>query len=112
MEHIAPADQADLVLVAPATANAPGCSAHGLADDMLTTTVLACDCPKIAAPAMNTRMYENPLPRITWPSCGGTAEIVEPASGRPAPGRGREDAGRRSCWRRCSRPPMPRTWRD
>ena len=61
VEHIALADQADLVLVAPATANVLAKLAHGLADDMLTTTVLACDCPKIAAPAMNTRMYENPV---------------------------------------------------
>ena len=87
VEHIALADQADLVLVAPATANVLAKLAHGLADDMLTTTVLACDCPKIAAPAMNTRMYENPvtqdnlalLRRYGW-------EIVEPASGRLACG--------------------------
>lgn len=96
VEHIALADQADLVLVAPATANVLAKLAHGLADDMLTTTVLACDCPKIAAPAMNTRMYENPvtqdnlalLRRYGW-------EIVEPASGRlacGAVGEG-EDAG-------------------
>ena len=87
VEHIALADQADLVLVAPATANVLAKLAHGLADDMLTTTVLACDCPKIAALAMNTRMYENPvtqdnlalLRRYGW-------EIVEPASGRLACG--------------------------
>ena len=87
VEHISLADQADLVLVAPATANVLAKLAHGLADDMLTTTVLACDCPKIAAPAMNTRMYENPvtqdnldlLRRYGW-------EIVEPASGRLACG--------------------------
>ena len=87
VEHIALADQADLVLVAPATANVLAKLAHGLADDMLTTTILACDCPKIAAPAMNTRMYENPvtqdnldiLRKYGW-------EIVEPASGRLACG--------------------------
>ena len=87
VEHISLADQADLVLVAPATANVLAKLAHGLADDMLTTTVLACDCSKIAAPAMNTRMYENPvtqdnldlLRRYGW-------EIVEPASGRLACG--------------------------
>ena len=87
VEHIALADQADLVLVAPATANVLAKLAHGLADDMLTTTVLACDCPKIAAPAMNTRMYVNPvtqdnlalLRRYGW-------EIVEPASGHLACG--------------------------
>ena len=87
VEHVALADQADLVLVAPATANVLAKLAHGLADDMLTTTILACSCPKIAAPAMNTRMYENPvtqdnldiLRRYGW-------EIVEPASGRLACG--------------------------
>lgn len=87
VEHIALADQADLVLVAPATANVLAKLAHGIADDMLTTTVLACNCPKIAAPAMNTKMYENPvtqdnlttLRRYGW-------EILEPASGRLACG--------------------------
>ena len=87
IEHIALADQADLVLIAPATANVLAKLAHGLADDMLTTTVLACDCPKLAAPAMNTRMYENAvtqdnldaLRRYGW-------EIIEPVSGRLACG--------------------------
>ena len=87
VEHIALADQADLVLVAPATANVLAKFAHGIADDMLSTTVLACNCPKIAAPAMNTKMYENPvtqdnlttLRRYGW-------EIVEPASGHLACG--------------------------
>lgn len=87
VEHIALADQADLVLVAPATANVLAKLAHGLADDMLTTTILACNCPKIAAPAMNTKMYENPvtqdnldiLRKYGW-------EIVEPTSGRLACG--------------------------
>ena len=87
VEHIALADQADVVLVAPATANVLAKLAHGLADDMLTTTVLACDCPKLAAPAMNTRMYENPvtqdnldiLRKYGW-------QIIEPASGRLACG--------------------------
>lgn len=87
VEHIALADQADLVLIAPATANVLAKLAHGIADDMLTTTVLACNCPKIAAPAMNTKMYENPvtqdnlttLRRYGW-------EILEPASGRLACG--------------------------
>ena len=82
VEHVAVADEADLVLVAPATANVLAKFAHGLADDMLTTTVLACDCPKAAAPAMNTKMYENPvtqdnlaaLRRYGW-------EIIEPGSG-------------------------------
>ena len=61
VEHIALADQADMVLIAPATANILAKLAHGLADDMLSTTVLACRCPKYAAPAMNTGMYENPV---------------------------------------------------
>ena len=87
VEHVAVADRADLVLVAPATANIIAKLAHGLADDMLSTTVLACDCPKVIAPAMNTKMYENPvtqdnletLRRYGW-------EVVEPAVGRLACG--------------------------
>ena len=87
VEHIAVADQANLVLIAPATANIIAKLAHGLADDMLTTTVLACDCPKAIAPAMNTKMYENPvtqdnlatLRRYGW-------EVAEPASGHLACG--------------------------
>lgn len=93
VEHVALAEQAGLVLIAPATANVLAKLAHGIADDMLTTVVLACDCPKIAAPAMNTRMYENPvtqdnlalLRRYGW-------EVAEPGSGRLAcgtTGRGR-----------------------
>lgn len=82
VEHIAVADQADLVMIAPATANVIAKLAHGLADDMLTTTVLACNCPKIVVPAMNTKMYENPvtqdnlniLRHYGW-------EVAEPASG-------------------------------
>ena len=61
VEHIALADRTDLVLIAPATANVCAKLAHGLADDMLTTTVLACTCPKLIAPAMNTHMLENPV---------------------------------------------------
>lgn len=61
IEHVALAKEADLVIVAPGTANVMAKLAHGLADDMLTTTVLACTCLKIMAPAMNTRMYENPV---------------------------------------------------
>lgn len=61
VEHVALAKQADLVLVAPATANVIAKMAYGLADDMLTTTVLACTCRKLVAPAMNTRMYENDI---------------------------------------------------
>jgi phosphopantothenoylcysteine decarboxylase/phosphopantothenate--cysteine ligase len=87
VEHIAVADRADFVLIAPATANVIAKLAHGLADDMLTTTVLACRCPKAIAPAMNTGMYENPvtqdnierLRHYGW-------EIVDPATGRLACG--------------------------
>ena len=63
VEHISLAKKADVVLVAPATANVIGKMANGIADDMLTTTLLACKCPKIVAPAMNTNMYENPIVR-------------------------------------------------
>ena len=87
VEHIALADRTDLVMIAPATANVCAKLAHGLADDMLTTTVLACTCPKLIAPAMNTHMYENPvtqdnleiLRRYGW-------EVIAPASGRLACG--------------------------
>ncbi len=59
IDHISLADKADLLVLAPATANVIAKVASGIADDMLTTTVLACDCPKVVCPAMNTRMYEN-----------------------------------------------------
>lgn len=61
VEHVALAKQANVVLVAPASANVIGKIAHGIADDMLTTTVMACRCKKIIAPAMNTNMFENPI---------------------------------------------------
>lgn len=61
VEHVALAKKADVVLVAPASANVIGKIACGIADDMLTTTVMACKCKKIIAPAMNTQMYENPI---------------------------------------------------
>ncbi len=61
VEHVALAKQADLCVVAPASANVIAKLSHGLADDMLTTTVLACRCKKIVSPAMNTGMYENPI---------------------------------------------------
>ena len=63
VKHISLAKEADVVLIAPATANVIGKMANGIADDMLTTTVLACKCTKIVAPAMNTNMYENPVVR-------------------------------------------------
>ncbi len=61
VEHVSLAKKADVVLVAPATANVIAKMAHGMADDMLTTTVLACNCKKIVAPAMNTQMLHNPI---------------------------------------------------
>ena len=61
VEHISLADKADVLVIAPATANCIAKLACGIADDMLTTTALACDCVKIVAPAMNTKMYENPV---------------------------------------------------
>ena len=62
VEHVAISKQADVVMVAPATANVIGKLAHGIADDMLTTTIMACRrCKKILAPAMNTEMYLNPI---------------------------------------------------
>ena len=74
-------------MIAPATANVIAKLAHGIADDMLTTTVLACDCSKMIAPAMNTRMYENPVTQEnieTLKRHGMT--VIEPAKGRLACG--------------------------
>ena len=87
VEHISVAERTDLVIITPATANVCAKLAHGLADDMLTTTVLACRCPKLVAPAMNTNMYENQvtqdnldiLRRYGW-------QVISPASGRLACG--------------------------
>ncbi len=61
VEHVSLAKQADVVMIAPASADVIGKIAHGIADDMLTTTVMACRCRKIIAPAMNTNMFENPI---------------------------------------------------
>lgn len=61
VEHVALAKRADLFMVAPASANVIGKIANGIADDMLTTTIMACKAPKIIAPAMNTNMFENPI---------------------------------------------------
>lgn len=91
VEHVELAKRADAAVVAPATANVIAKLAHGLADDMLTTTLLACQCPKLVAPAMNTRMYDNPvtqdnlaiLKRYGW-------QVIEPAVGHLACG----DTGR------------------
>ena len=61
VEHVSLAKQADIVLIAPATANIIGKIANGIADDMLTTTVMACNCPKLVAPSMNHNMYHNSI---------------------------------------------------
>lgn len=61
VEHVAIAKKADVVMIAPATANIIGKIANGIADDMLTTTVMACTCKKIIAPAMNHNMLHNPI---------------------------------------------------
>lgn len=61
VEHVSLAKETDVLLVAPASANVIAKMAHGIADDMLTTTILACECKKIVAPAMNTHMYHNPI---------------------------------------------------
>lgn len=87
VEHISLAQRTDLVIIAPATANVCAKLAHGLADDMLTTSVLACKCPRLIAPAMNTNMWENPvtqdnialLQKYGW-------EVIPPATGRLACG--------------------------
>ena len=82
VEHVALSKQADVVLVAPATANVIAKMAHGLADDMLTTTVLACDCPKIVSPAMNTQMLHNPITQDNIEILKHYGfEIIEPATG-------------------------------
>lgn len=82
VEHVALAKQTDVMLVAPASANVIAKAAHGLADDMLTTTLLACQCPKIFAPAMNTRMYQNPVVQDNMRILEKYGmEVITPASG-------------------------------
>lgn len=97
VEHVSLAQKADVIMVAPATANVIAKLAHGIADDMLTTTILASKAPKIIAPAMNTGMYENPVtqdnlsllkkfgikivtPASGWLACGdvGAGKMPEP----------------------------------
>ena len=82
VEHVSIAKKADVVMIAPASANVIGKLANGLADDMLTTTVMACRCQKILAPAMNTAMYENPVVQdnIRKLQTYGS-EVITPASG-------------------------------
>lgn len=85
--HISLAKAADIILIAPATANVIAKLAHGIADDMLTTTVLAAECPKLVAPSMNTAMLENPITRDNIETLKGYGfEIIEPDSGRLACG--------------------------
>lgn len=82
VEHVALAKQADVVLIAPASANVIGKLANGIADDMLTTTVMACRCKKIISPAMNTAMYENPIVQDNLKKLKHYGmEIIEPAVG-------------------------------
>lgn len=82
VEHVSLAKQADVFLIAPASANVIAKAAHGLADDMLTTTLLACTCPKIVAPAMNTRMYKNPVVQDNLKALAQYGmEVISPASG-------------------------------
>ena len=97
VEHVSLAKKADVVMIAPASANVIGKIAHGIADDMLTTTVMACRCRKIIAPAMNTAMFENPIvqdnlkrleeygyeiitPAVGYLACGatGAGKMAEP----------------------------------
>ena len=85
IEHVALGDKADVVLVSPASANVIAKMAHGIADDMLTTTVLACRCKKIVAPAMNTNMYDNPVTQDNLEILRGYGmEVIEPDTGRLA----------------------------
>ena len=82
VEHVSIAKKADVVMIAPASANVIGKLANGLADDMLTTTVMACRCQKILAPAMNTAMYENPVVQDNIRKLKNYGyEVITPASG-------------------------------
>lgn len=87
VEHVSLAKRADLVIIAPATANVIAKLANGLADDMLTTTILACRCKKLIAPAMNTAMYENPITQNNLDKLWSyDFTVIEPAIGRLACG--------------------------
>ena len=82
VEHVALAERPDIFMIAPATANVIAKVAHGLADDMLTTTLLACKIPNSIVPAMNTQMYENPITQDNLDICRRYGmHVVEPASG-------------------------------
>ena len=82
VEHVSLAKQADVVMIAPASANVMAKLANGLADDMLTTTVLACNCKKIVSPAMNTQMFENPITQDNIKKLEHYGfEVIQPATG-------------------------------
>ena len=82
VEHVALAKKADIFMLAPATANVIAKAVHGLADDMLTTTFLACRCPKYISPAMNTQMYENPVTQDNLKLCASYGmHVIDPAVG-------------------------------
>lgn len=82
VEHVSLAKMADVVMIAPASANIIGKIAHGIADDMLTTTVMACKCKKILAPAMNTNMFENPIVQDNLKTLERYGyEVIQPAVG-------------------------------
>lgn len=87
VEHVALAKQADLVMIAPASANVIGKLANGIADDMLTTTVMACPCKKLISPAMNHNMYHNPIVQDNIEKLKRFGyEIIEPSAGMLANG--------------------------
>lgn len=82
VEHVSIAKKADVVMLAPASANVIGKIAHGIADDMLTTTIMACKCHVFVAPAMNTNMYTNPILQDNLEILRRYGyEVIEPASG-------------------------------
>ena len=82
VEHVSIAKKADVVMIAPASANVIGKLAHGIADDMLTTTVMACKCKKYISPAMNTNMFENPIVQDNLKTLEHYGyEVIQPASG-------------------------------
>ena len=82
VEHVSLAKQADIFMVAPASANVIGKIANGIADDMLTTTIMACKCHKVISPAMNTNMFENPIVQDNLEKLRNYGyEVIDPASG-------------------------------
>lgn len=82
VEHVALAKRADLFMIAPASANVIGKIANGIADDMLTTTIMACKAPKLIAPAMNTNMFENPIVQDNMEKLKQYGyEIISPSTG-------------------------------